>query len=229
MARILVLARENGHDEVRRLAQDLQKRGHTLQLMSDIEEALLQLEERTLDLVFVHLSRGASGKEDGKLFVQECSRRKNLSTVALVNELDLPEYDFTLGFTDFILLPYRPAELYARVEHILWRDGKHPAEDEMIVCGDLRIDLSRYEVYLVNHPVELTFKEYELLRFLATNPEKVYSREALLNRVWGYDYYGGARTVDVHIRRLRSKIEDAEHSFIETVRNVGYRFRVGTG
>ena len=71
----------------------------------------------------------------------------------------------------------------------------------------------------------LTYKEYELLRFLATNPDTVFTREALLNKVWGYDFYGGARTVDVHIRRLRSKIEDAHHSFIETVRNVGYRFR----
>ena len=71
----------------------------------------------------------------------------------------------------------------------------------------------------------MTFKEYELLRFLATHPNHVYSREALLNKVWGYDYFGGARTVDVHIRRIRSKIERGGHVFIETVRSVGYRFR----
>jgi DNA-binding response OmpR family regulator len=73
--------------------------------------------------------------------------------------------------------------------------------------------------------VLLTFKEYQLLVLLATNPGKVYTREELLTTVWEYDYLGGTRTVDVHIRRLRSKIEDADHSFIETVRNVGYRFR----
>jgi two-component system alkaline phosphatase synthesis response regulator PhoP len=73
--------------------------------------------------------------------------------------------------------------------------------------------------------VEFTFREYELLRFLAANEGRVFTRDTLLDRVWGYDYYGGDRTVDVHIRRLRSKIEDAGHTFIETVRNIGYRFR----
>ena len=71
----------------------------------------------------------------------------------------------------------------------------------------------------------LTFREYELLKFLAGNRGRVFTREALLNKVWGYDYYGGDRTVDVHIRRLRSKTEDSNHAFIETVRNIGYRFK----
>ncbi|MCH7809773.1 MAG: winged helix-turn-helix transcriptional regulator [Chloroflexi bacterium] len=87
------------------------------------------------------------------------------------------------------------------------------------------MDLANYTVHIAGRPVELTFKEYELLRFLAVNRHRVFSREALLNNVWGYDFYGGARTVDVHIRRLRSKIEDRHTTFIETVRNVGYRFR----
>jgi DNA-binding response OmpR family regulator len=73
--------------------------------------------------------------------------------------------------------------------------------------------------------VELTFKEYELLKLLAANRGRVFTREALLDKLWGYDYFGGDRTVDVHIRRLRSKIEDAEHTYIETVRNIGYRFK----
>ena len=77
-------------------------------------------------------------------------------------------------------------------------------------------------------PVELTFKEYELLRFLATQPDRVFTREALLDKVWGYDFYGGARTVDVHIRRLRSKLEIGGHTFIETVRSVGYRFHASS-
>ena len=73
--------------------------------------------------------------------------------------------------------------------------------------------------------IALRFKEYELLRLLATSPGRVFTRDALLRKIWGYDYFGGTRTVDVHIRRLRSKIEDAEHSFIETIWAVGYRFR----
>ncbi len=88
------------------------------------------------------------------------------------------------------------------------------------------IDLANYKVTVAGQPVELTYKEYELLRFLMSNPAKVFTREQLLNRVWGYDYFGGARTVDVHIRRLRSKIElRPGDAFIDTVRNVGYRFK----
>jgi two-component system alkaline phosphatase synthesis response regulator PhoP len=86
------------------------------------------------------------------------------------------------------------------------------------------IDSGKCEVLLGGKAIVLTFKEYQLLKFLAANKGKAFTREALLNKVWGWDYYGGDRTVDVHIRRLRSKIEDMNHSFIETIRNIGYRF-----
>ena len=98
-------------------------------------------------------------------------------------------------------------------------------EDTIIKAGDLAIDPIRCEVEVGGRLMALTFKEYELLKLLATNKGKVFTREALLNEIWGYDYYGGDRTVDVHIRRLRSKIEDPEHSFIDTVRNIGYKFK----
>jgi DNA-binding response OmpR family regulator len=91
--------------------------------------------------------------------------------------------------------------------------------------GDLQIDTSSYEVTIRGSRIGLRFKEYELLKLLAENPGRVFSRDALLNQIWGYEYFGGTRTVDVHIRRLRSKMEDAEHNFIETIWNVGYRFR----
>ena len=114
----------------------------------------------------------------------------------------------------------------ARVRRAIWRragaEGSH-----LLRRGDLTIDQANYKVFVGGRPVQLTFKEYELLRFLAQNHDRVCTRETLLNRVWGYDFYGGCRTVDVHIRRLRSKIEDSSHTFIETVRNVGYRFRAG--
>ena len=115
--------------------------------------------------------------------------------------------------------------MVARVKRAIWlRSGVEG--DNVLRAGDLHIDLANYKVFVGGRPVDLTYKEYELLRFLATNRDKVFTREALLNRVWGYDFYGGARTVDVHIRRLRSKIEDRAHTFIETVRNVGYRFHL---
>jgi two-component system, OmpR family, alkaline phosphatase synthesis response regulator PhoP len=127
---------------------------------------------------------------------------------------------------DFVLWPAGAGELLMRVRAILRRRANVDSEN-VLRCGDLLLDLANYKVMLEGRAVELTFKEYELLRFLASNPEKVFTREALLNRVWGYDYFGGARTVDVHIRRLRSKIEDRGHSFIETIRSVGYRFKQG--
>jgi DNA-binding response OmpR family regulator len=87
------------------------------------------------------------------------------------------------------------------------------------------VDTAKCEVYLEDRLLFLTFKEYELLKFLATNTGRVFTRDALLNEVWGYEYYGGDRTVDVHVTRLRNKIESAGHVFIETVRNIGYKFK----
>ncbi len=124
---------------------------------------------------------------------------------------------------DFLLWPASSLEILLRVRAILRRRANVDAEN-ILRCGALLLDLANYKVTLDGRPIELTFKEYELLRFLASNRDKVFTREALLNRVWGYDYFGGARTVDVHIRRLRSKIESRGHVFIETIRNVGYRF-----
>ena len=97
--------------------------------------------------------------------------------------------------------------------------------DTLVRAGDLVINPSRYEVSVKGRRVNLRFKEYELLLLMTKAPGRVYTRESLLNQIWGYDYLGGTRTVDVHIRRLRTKIEDADHHFIETIWNVGYRFR----
>jgi DNA-binding response OmpR family regulator len=131
-----------------------------------------------------------------------------------------------LKVDDFAVLPVTGEELARRVERALWR--RHGIGSENAVeCGALHIDLANYRVTVDGEPVVMTFKEYELLRFLAMNTGRVFTREQLLNRVWGYDYFGGARTVDVHIRRIRSKIEVRGLSFIETVRNVGYRMRSG--
>ncbi|HET9200069.1 MAG TPA: response regulator transcription factor [Dehalococcoidia bacterium] len=124
---------------------------------------------------------------------------------------------------DIVVEPFSDAELLTRVRLALLRATGELSADT-IKRGDLLIDVGNYRVLLNQQPVDLTYKEYELLKFLATNDGKVFTREALLNRVWGYNYYGGARTVDVHIRRIRSKIEAGGHAYIETVRNVGYRF-----
>ncbi len=131
--------------------------------------------------------------------------------------------DPSIGLDDFMIEPVDPRECVARVEQALWRHGRSVMRNT-IAAGDLLVDLANYQVFESGRPVTLTYKEYELLRFLMTHAGNVFTREQLLNRVWGYNYYGGSRTVDVHVRRLRSKLEPGSSEYIETVRNVGYRF-----
>jgi len=144
--------------------------------------------------------------------------------IALIEPGQLAAFDPAWELDDFVLAGAAPEEVLARVRQAVWK--RHRIDTRNVLkCGDLLMDLANYTVHVGGRPVELTYKEYELLRYLATNTGRVVTRETLLNKVWGYDFYGGARTVDVHIRRLRSKVEDRHNSFIETVRNVGYRFR----
>ena len=128
----------------------------------------------------------------------------------------------SLEFQDFIQAPISISELRLRIFQQIAR-SLGTDSDSRLRHGKLVIDLNRRQVKLNNETVELTYKEYALLSFLASSPGRPYTREVLLNQVWGYDYFGGVRTVDVHVRRIRSRIE-ADEEFIETVRNVGYRF-----
>lgn len=136
------------------------------------------------------------------------------------------QLDPAAGVDDFILLPLRADELLARVRLLLWKTHRVDGSD-LMVAGDLVIDQANYSVAVSGQPIELTFKEYELLRFLVSHRGRVFTREALLNQVWGYDYFGGTRTVDVHIRRIRAKLGPEREDVVETVRNVGYRFNAG--
>jgi DNA-binding response OmpR family regulator len=126
-------------------------------------------------------------------------------------------------FDDFCLAPVQSAELEARLKHLFWRTGSG-TRPELIEYGKLVLNLETYQAAIDSRPLDLTYMEYELLKFLATHPGKVFTRETLLSRVWGYEYYGGARTVDVHIRRLRAKLTEEHAHLIQTVRSVGYRF-----
>ena len=136
-----------------------------------------------------------------------------------LDELDLRDelYD------DFCLDPFHPRELEARLRHLFWRAGSGTAP-ELVEYASLILNLETYQAAIEGKPLDLTYMEYELLKFLAQHPGKVFTRETLLSRVWGYEYYGGARTVDVHIRRLRAKLGEEHASLIATVRSVGYRF-----
>ena len=130
-------------------------------------------------------------------------------------------------FDDFLIRPIRMAELTARLNLELDRLGRRIGR-QMIEAGPLEINLETYQASVDGRVLDLTYMEYELLRFLSGHPAKVFTRETLLSRVWGYEYYGGARTVDVHIRRLRAKLGEEHAHLIQTVRSVGYRFSVTT-
>lgn len=152
------------------------------------------------------------------------ARDLGLPVVAVLKEVSTAGLNPARGYVDFCFAPFTPEELAERVRIVASR-AAGPSSGNVISQGEIMIDMDRYEVTVDGRKVDLTFKEYELLRVLAANPGRVYSREGLLRTVWGYDYFGGTRTVDVHVRRLRSKINDVEHRFIETVWNVGYRFK----
>jgi DNA-binding response OmpR family regulator len=143
-----------------------------------------------------------------------------LVTGAQLGELDLRD-DL---FDDFCLSPFHPSEFEARLRHLVWTTGDGQIRSEIVEHGDLSLNLETYQASIAARPLDLTYMEYELLKFLAQNPGKVFTREILLSRVWGYEYYGGARTVDVHIRRLRAKLGEEHAGLIQTVRSVGYRF-----
>lgn len=124
---------------------------------------------------------------------------------------------------ELIVLPLRAAELRARIARARRRVNGVP-DDNVVRVGSLEVNLATYQVAVGGAPVDFTYMEYELLKFLVTHPGRVFSREALLSRVWGFDYYGGARTVDVHVRRVRAKLGHEHAGRIKTVRSVGYRF-----
>jgi DNA-binding response OmpR family regulator len=140
----------------------------------------------------------------------------------------LPELELREDhFDDFVVLPAHPDELHARLTHVFWRTGGG-LRPELIEYGPLVLNLETYQAAVAGRVLDLTYMEYELLRFLAARPGKVFTRETLLSRVWGYEYYGGARTVDVHVRRLRAKLGEEHAHLIATVRSVGYRFGQGS-
>jgi len=141
-----------------------------------------------------------------------------------VTESGMPAINAEWGADDVVLATAGPGEVDARIRLLTTRSAEE-AGASMISASGVTIDESSYQAKANGRALDLTFKEFELLRFLAGHPQRVFTREQLLSEVWGYDYFGGTRTVDVHVRRLRAKLGDME-SLIGTVRNVGYRFTV---
>jgi DNA-binding response OmpR family regulator len=215
---ILIIVREDFIGK--ELCLCLAEKGYTLAIAHTDEIIAEKIGELAFNLVVVS---GDSNSQIAEL-VRKIKQKKSLPIIALLKKEMLTNVNGYLDMIDdLIISPYNKRELMIRINRLL---HKTPGTEsgEQIKCNGLTIDLVTCEVVVNGVKIELTFKEYELLKLLASNRGRVFTRESLLDKIWGYDYFGGDRTVDVHVRRLRSKIEDASHIYIETVRNIGYRF-----
>ncbi len=224
MLRLLIIARET--EALAELVSGLNQRGFSCSIVPHGNGVVPTISAQHPDLVMVEMDSYMAGGGMREL-LNEIEQGRPLPIMALVERDKLNNIDVSLDIDDLITIPGDDRELVLRIRRLLSKRDRKVGNNELIESAGLTIDLANCEVAVDGRTVNLTFREYELLKFLASNKGRVYTRDALLDKVWGYDYYGGDRTVDVHIRRLRSKIEDANHTFIETVRNIGYRFTNG--
>lgn len=222
-----VLIVTNEMDRVREISSGLSRMGFSCTACIYIDDVLEQDAKQSFHVVLIDISSVSPHGDSAWKWFRKLKLKHLLPVIALISPSTLQLVMQEQGLHDFIVQPWNLDELSMRIRRAISGNTKHN-EETSIKVGDLIIDPVRCEVELGGRLLALTFKEYELLKLLASSKGRVFTREALLNEVWGYDYFGGDRTVDVHIRRLRSKIEDPEHSFIETVRNIGYKFKEAT-
>ena len=218
MYNLLVLVDHSDGDGI---ADALARAGMTCRLGENGELPWDIDEDDVPDAVILDLQ--SLGMSNARKAVGSCREKKVPVLAALRNEA-IGQYDPSLNPDELLISPSTDDELSLRVQQAVYRVNG-PSGSQTLVIGDLSIDLERYEVAVAGRRVTLTYKEFQLLALLASNPGRVYTRDALLSQVWGYDYLGGTRTVDVHVRRLRSKVESPGRSFVETIWNVGYRFK----
>lgn len=223
MPRVLVVGSEA--ESLRALEDVLRRSGYESQTLI-FAEGVTERPKGPPDAVVIDLTTGLPVEVIGQV-LDDTGLAGHVATLVALRLEQLAELEIRLRLDDFFVWPGRSEEIQARLRCALWRRSGLDPTHILRVSDDLLIDTASYTVYLGGRPLDLRYKEYELLRFLAMNPDKVLTRAVLLNAVWGYDYLGGIRTVDVHVRRLRSKIEGRTRVFIETVRNVGYRFHAG--
>jgi two-component system alkaline phosphatase synthesis response regulator PhoP len=221
LSKVFIISNES--EPIRKLRTDLTQRGLDCLIVPHDDGLVEKILGQSPEAILLDADEAKSGSEAWEL-AQRMRQEMNIPLLALMSREKLNGLDSSTGIDDFVVKPWEATEVTTRIKRILRQRGVMENED-IIKCGDLVIDSAKCEVSLAGKPIILTFKEYQLLKFLANSKGKVFTRDVLLDKVWGWDYFGGDRTVDVHIRRLRSKIEDKDHSFIETVRNIGYKFK----
>lgn len=223
MHKILIIAKETA--ETGELHSELTRMGFACSVANNGANFSDKVTKQACDVLLVDMDGSSVSIHTESMLEQlrELKMTRNIPAIALISAEGLNHLDSNLEIDDFVIKPWNISEVVTRAKRAIKQTSNAQGKD-LIKCGDLVIDIAKCEVSIDGRLLALTFKEYELLKFLARNKGRVFTRDALLNEVWGYDYYGGDRTVDVHIRRLRSKLGDYTNNYIQTVRNIGYKF-----
>jgi two-component system, OmpR family, alkaline phosphatase synthesis response regulator PhoP len=207
---------------------NLESNGYKVYTAYDGKEALKTVEEKNVNLIILDLMLPDI---DGLEVCKTLKRKESTANIPIIMlTAKGEEFDkilgLELGADDYLTKPFSVRELVTRIKVILRRSATDAETSDVIRIGKLTIDITKHEVLKDGGKLDLTLKEFELLKLLINNKGKVLTRDSLLDRIWGYEYYGETRTVDVHIRHLRQKIEvdDKNPVYIETIRGIGYRF-----
>jgi two-component system alkaline phosphatase synthesis response regulator PhoP len=230
-ARRRILLVEDDRTLRQALTFNLEREGYEVRVAVDGEQALAASRDASLDLIVLDVMLpGMSGLE-----VLRVVRSEGIDTPVIVLSAKGDEIDRVVGLKvgadDYVAKPFSRPELLARIDAVLRRRrsaaaGGEPTSAQTIRSGGLLIDPDRRQAHQEGRPLQLTVKEFDLLAFLAAHPERVYTREQLIDRLWGVDYEGDARTVDVHVSWLRTKLRGADgHNYFRSVRGVGYAFQ----
>lgn len=225
MSRLKILVIDDEKDIVELLKYNLEKAGYKVIFAYDGKSALDSVEKNKPDLIILDLMLPEIDGIEICKFLKQNEDTKDIPIIMLTartSEMD-KILGLDLGADDYITKPFSVREVVARVKTVLRRLRKGEKLKERIKIDDLIIDFVKHEVSIKGKPIELTFREFELLKMFAENQGRVLSRDQLLTKAWGYDYAGETRTIDVHIRRLRTKLKHIAKRII-TVKNVGYKF-----
>jgi len=226
--RILIVDDDKNICELLRLY--LEKEGYETAMAHDGENALKVFEEHSFDLVLLDVMMP---RVDGWEACRRIRAKGNTPIIMLTAKGETFDkvLGLELGADDYVVKPFDTKEVVARIKAVLRRSGRQAAgtssNDGALVFDNLVVNITKYELRVKDEPVDTPPKELELLYHLASNPNKVFTRDALLDEVWGFEYYGDSRTIDVHIKRLREKLEGVSTQWnLKTVWGVGYKFEV---
>jgi len=204
----------------------LKKEGYEVIKARDGVDGIYKFKNEAPNIVLLDLMLP---KKDGYEVCKEIRKISNIPIIMLTAKGETFDkvLGLELGADDYIVKPFEPKELIARIKAVLRRTQQDIEEEKVVVYPNLLIDLNTYVVKIDDKEIEMPPKELELLYYLASHPNKVFTREQLLDQIWGYEFDGDTRTVDVHIKRIREKIENEKYSWkIKTVWGVGYKFEV---